>query len=468
MTPRKGPEHVSRLRRLRPQRWTQVSNQAIDRLPDPTAIGLLVVLLRFPEGSDLPPMDHLAATRWPGVGRRTLYAAMRDLVAYGHVVKIRYQSADGTWSTDTYLFDDQVTDDELAELAGMFPPGSRIECRRGVERITPDGVEPVGDLPTKRTRPHPGSPAQTPQKRRSDRPATTGRSVAGRSVADLSGDGRSREKPSLKVSLGEKNHHQEARADDAADLPETAGGGGESISPNSTTPQTETTAAGVVLDTIAAGLPLRPADRPALAGPIDDAVTAGWEPQVLAAHLLSDPPAKVGTPGGWLAYRLTGTHKATGAPVLPESPAVCACTACRRHVRQTELEIRRQAAELDRARQRDANQAGDDDGRRRYDVIAEGIGPVLHQRIVAAELDTIRRSGPYGAKIALGWARSPERVRGMVTDAYERHGYDLEAIRAYAEALPEAPGATETDAAGPSGVSADGWATDALRCAQPA
>ncbi|WP_161982986.1 hypothetical protein [Candidatus Frankia alpina] len=181
------------------------------------------MLLRFPEGSDLPPMDQLAATRWPGVGRRSLYVSMRDLVAYGHIVKIRYQAAGGVWATDTFLFDDEVRDADLAELAAMFPAGSRVESRRGVERITTDGVEHLEDLPAKTVRRQPGRPAPISGKPSSDRPAITGRSVTG----------RSRKKTPSEFSSKTENYHH-ARDDEGTN---TGGGGSSPPSPASSPPR---------------------------------------------------------------------------------------------------------------------------------------------------------------------------------------------------------------------------------------
>ncbi|MFE0630642.1 hypothetical protein ACFW3D_27225 [Streptomyces sp. NPDC058864] len=61
-------------------------------------IGLLTMALRLPDGADFT-IAALAQTRKPG--REALTKAMRNLVAYGYIVKLKIQdAADGTWRTE--------------------------------------------------------------------------------------------------------------------------------------------------------------------------------------------------------------------------------------------------------------------------------------------------------------------------------------------------------------------------------
>lgn len=83
----------------RPPRFVAVDNRAVDdqRL-SVLDIGLLTMALRLPDGADFT-IAALAQTRKPG--REALTKAMRNLVAYGYIVKLKIQdAADGTWRTE--------------------------------------------------------------------------------------------------------------------------------------------------------------------------------------------------------------------------------------------------------------------------------------------------------------------------------------------------------------------------------
>ncbi|MEU4098966.1 hypothetical protein AB0F62_42430, partial [Streptomyces sp. NPDC026673] len=83
----------------RPPRFVAVDNRAVDdhRL-SVLDIGLLTIALRLPDGADFT-IAALANTRKPG--REALTKAMRNLVAYGYIVKLKIQDAtDGTWRTE--------------------------------------------------------------------------------------------------------------------------------------------------------------------------------------------------------------------------------------------------------------------------------------------------------------------------------------------------------------------------------
>ncbi|CUU61281.1 hypothetical protein Ga0074812_1733, partial [Parafrankia irregularis] len=176
-------------------------------------------------------------------------------------------------------------------------------------------------------------------------------------------------------------------------------------------------AAVVVLRALPKPWTLGPQTIADLAPKVAAALAAGWTPDDLSAYLSANS-AGVNSPAAVLRSRLTKD--------LPEPPR--------------------------------APQAAPS----RIDVICESIGAELHARIVEAAC--ARKDQQAGRRLA----RPASRVRNLTEQAFAGFGYDLETIRAYAESLPEAPGATQTDAAGTSGVTADGWATDALRCPQPA
>lgn len=209
-----------------------------------------------------------------------------------------------------------------------------------------------------------------------------------------------------------------------------------------------------VLDALAGTLPVSTGDRAALAGSLRAALdTDGWDPDTLAGHLLAELPAVIRT-RGLMTHRLSPT-------VLPDSPAVCSCSACRRHVTRTEAEIRRQAAAAERARQRAA--ATVDDTAERNRQTTEALGAELHGRIVAAA-DAAEYAAQCAARIASNGPTAPRpqrrlmtpgRARGLAAQVYAEHHHDLDAIRAYAGSLPAGP--TETTAAdGPSLTGAGG------------
>lgn len=164
---------MNRLRRFKPRTWTNVANEAIDNLPDLLAVGLLAQMLRYPDDYRLD-MDSLAK-RKPGNSRKGLYAAMKLLVTYGYVVKVKFQVERGRWATETLLFEEPCTAEELGQIAEMYRPGSRVESWRGTERVDPEhALEPV-DRPAESGRSV--RPAKTPENPSSHRPA--GRRQAG-------------------------------------------------------------------------------------------------------------------------------------------------------------------------------------------------------------------------------------------------------------------------------------------------
>jgi len=107
-----------------------------------------------------------------------------------------------------------------------------------------------------------------------------------------------------------------------------------------------------------------------------------------------------------------------------------------------------QAAEREAARQRDAAErrqtaATTDDTATRNMTITDELGPRLHGRIIAAAI----AASPIHQRAR----RSPALVRSLAGHAYADHGYDLDAIRTYAEGLP--PGPQESaSATGPDGL----------------
>ncbi len=186
----------------------------------------------------------------------------------------------------------------------------------------------------------------------------------------------------------------------------------------------------VVLDAIAATLPLPDRGRALLAGPVRGALAAGWQPGVLGAHLVDRVTTITTTTEALMRYRLR---------VLPETPAVCPCAACRRHVAAAEAAVRQDADRRARDRAAEHHQAAVVDAEAvaaRHDALDADLGPVLHGRIVQAALAArpILRSRQLSAA----------RIRTLAASVYTDHGHDSAAIRAYAEGLPPAPSETTT------------------------
>ncbi|KQC35036.1 hypothetical protein UK82_28655 [Frankia sp. ACN1ag] len=228
------------------------------------------------------------------------------------------------------------------------------------------------------------------------------------------------------------------------------GGGGESTSTTNTTdPADLETSAAVraVLEVVAGHERVRIGDRARalLVAPVAAALADGWDPTVLADHLLADLPGRIDHPQGLMQHRLhTGDDRKPA--VLPESPAVCPCTACRRYTAAVEAEIRRETERLARARAAEQHRAAADDTTAvaaRHDAIDDAIGTVLRGRIVDA---AVAASPVYQRS-----RRSPVLVRTLAAQVYAEHDHDVAAIRAYAESLQPGPAEVET-VTGPAGL----------------
>jgi hypothetical protein len=113
---------VNRLRTLRPTLYVQVPHAALDALPDLNSPGLLAHILRHDDDWDFS-LDRLLASK-AGVGKQAGYKAMRTLVAYGYIVKVKWQDAGGHWHTEMFRSADPHTDADLAEIAAMFTAGT--------------------------------------------------------------------------------------------------------------------------------------------------------------------------------------------------------------------------------------------------------------------------------------------------------------------------------------------------------
>ncbi|MCK9895235.1 hypothetical protein [Frankia sp. AgB32] len=228
-------------------------------------------------------------------------------------------------------------------------------------------------------------------------------------------------------------------------------GGGESTSttttdttPADTTPDALTAAdVRLVLDAIAAVLPLPARGRALLAGPVRDALASGWDPVALGVHLAAGVrPADIRTTAeALMRYRLRLGDQ-TRPRVLPEGPAVCPCAPCRRHTAATETADRQAAARREQARAAERHQAvaaEADLATARHDAIDEELGPVLHGRIVQAAIEAhpILRTRTLSA----------ERVRRLASQVYAEHDHDVARLRDYAQGLPvpaETAPATQT------------------------
>lgn len=161
---------------------------------------------------------------------------------------------------------------------------------------------------------------------------------------------------------------------------------------------------------------------------IVELLAAGYRPDEITRHVetrttRARTTGTIANPAGLLAHVL--------ADVPPSATA-----------RRTAIERDRATDAAEQAAQRDAASASDvAAARSRQERVTAALGTVLHARIVTAEL----------ARSHL--RRSPERVRRWATDVYDRHDWDLDAIRAYAASLPAGPAESPTEPADDAGAS---------------
>ncbi|MFI8187126.1 hypothetical protein ACIF70_42640 [Actinacidiphila glaucinigra] len=154
----------------RPPRFVAVDNRAVDdqRL-SVLDIGLLTMALRLPDGADFT-IAALAQTRKPG--REALTKAMRNLVAYGYIVKLKIQdAADGTWRTEFSVAGLPHRQEDIHHLL------AQVTGTRAV-RIEPAWLDPRNHHTPAPTSPEPIPPeaaaTDSPAAQSALRPVTTG------------------------------------------------------------------------------------------------------------------------------------------------------------------------------------------------------------------------------------------------------------------------------------------------------
>ena len=124
---------MQRLRTLHhKQRFTQIANDAIDRLPDLNSVGLLAVYLRHHDSYAFDLKRFLREKS--GVGEQAGYKARATLIDYGYIVQVKFRhSYRGRFFTDIYRSADPHTDDDYAELMRRYAPGARVTIPIGTD-----------------------------------------------------------------------------------------------------------------------------------------------------------------------------------------------------------------------------------------------------------------------------------------------------------------------------------------------
>lgn len=117
---------MQRLRSLRQKaRYTQLANDAIDRLPSLESVGLLATILRHDDAFDFDMA--LLIKRKSNVGKKGAYKARRELIEHGYLVQIKFKHTHrGRFGTDIYRAAEPHTADDLDELRNRYTPGAQI------------------------------------------------------------------------------------------------------------------------------------------------------------------------------------------------------------------------------------------------------------------------------------------------------------------------------------------------------
>lgn len=147
---------MQRLRSLRQTtRYTQLSNDAIDRLPSLESIGLLATILRHDDAFEFD-MATLIRSK-PKLGKTHAYNARRDLVKHGYIVQVKFKHTyRGRFVTDIYRAAEPHTAEDLDELRRRYTPGAqqvitdddghqRVETVIWAEVTGGTGSEQLGD-----------------------------------------------------------------------------------------------------------------------------------------------------------------------------------------------------------------------------------------------------------------------------------------------------------------------------------
>ena len=117
---------MQRLRSLHHKnRYTQLANDAIDRLPDLESVGLLATILRHSDDFDFQ-MSVLIKSK-PGLGEKRAYQARTTLIEHGYVVQVKFKHTyRGRFCTDVYRSAEPHTHDDLALLRERYQPGNNL------------------------------------------------------------------------------------------------------------------------------------------------------------------------------------------------------------------------------------------------------------------------------------------------------------------------------------------------------
>ena len=117
---------MQRLRSLHHKnRYTQIANDAIDRLPDLESVGLLATILRHSDDFDFQ-MSVLIKSK-PGLGKKRAYAARTTLIEHGYVVQVKFKHTyRGRFCTDIYRSAEPHTAEDLALLRERYALGREV------------------------------------------------------------------------------------------------------------------------------------------------------------------------------------------------------------------------------------------------------------------------------------------------------------------------------------------------------
>mgnify|MGYP001164603766 CR=1 FL=1 len=120
---------MDQLMELRPIRFAQVPNEAVDTLPDLNSIGLLTTMLRHAPGYRFTVGDVIAQKRaipGPKLGKSVAYGAMATLIAHRWAARIKYMCAGGHFHTALFRTATRFTDEDLRTIAHRFTEGTEM------------------------------------------------------------------------------------------------------------------------------------------------------------------------------------------------------------------------------------------------------------------------------------------------------------------------------------------------------
>lgn len=135
MTRAKDTPRASTIRPLR-QRPSSVpvSHELYSQTADPTVVAFQVTAMFHNPTTDPPlTLDALRA-RWK-VGRPKATIARRTLIDLGFWIEVRAKDERGQYFTETLTWDQQITLEDLQDLALHYRPGSKLDCGGCVYRV---------------------------------------------------------------------------------------------------------------------------------------------------------------------------------------------------------------------------------------------------------------------------------------------------------------------------------------------